>query len=325
MMRRRDCIAGLSSAATLPFTAWALPTNSMIGVLSSLDEAVRTKYANDFAQGLKLLGFVEGHNVTFSYRFAEGRFERLPSLAADMVHQQPAIIVAIAPPAALAAKAATSTIPIVFSVGTDPIQIGLVGSINRPEANLTGIYILVDDLGAKSLGLLRELLPQAALIGVLANPHSPAVEHQLHQLQTAAKSVGQQILVVYAGSKGELEVAFDTLADRKIDALDVLGDPFFTQERKRIVALAYRHRIPAAYDLRDFAEVGGLMSYGTSLKEVYHQLGVYVGKLLRGVKPADLPIQQSNKIEFVINLKAAKTLGLEIHPQLIARADEVIE
>ncbi len=323
-MRRRQFLVGLGAAA-LPFAARAQQALPLIGVLSGLrneDQLLRDPW---LAKGLAELGFVDGHNVALEYRYAAGEFSRLPALADDLVRRQPAVIAAISPPAALAAKAATSTVPIVFMVGLDPVRIGLVASLNRPEGNLTGTYILIQDLGAKRLGLLRQLVPGAAVIGVLTHSGGTDLASQVDEVQAAARNVGQDILIISSSSDSEIDAAFATFAERRVGALIVMGDVFFFTRRNRITALAARQRIPAIYHQRDFVDAGGLMSYATSLADGFRQLGLYVGKILKGAKPAELPVQQASKVEFIVNLKAAKALGIEFHPQLLATADEVIE
>jgi len=270
-------------------------------------------------------GYEDGRNVAIEYRWAEGQFDRLPAMAADLVGRNATVIAAFAPPAALAAKAATSTIPIVFVTGFDPVKAGLVASLNRPGGNITGVHVFLIGLEGKRLGLMREIVPQAALMGLLVNPRSPDSEAQSKGLQAAARAIGQQIVVVEAGSDGELDAAFATLAQHQVGALVVAADQFFTVRREQIIALTRRYAIPAIYELREYAVAGGLMSYGTSLPEGYYQNGVYVGRILKGEKPADLPIVQSTKFEFVINLKTAKSLGVTISDNLLSLADEVIE
>jgi putative ABC transport system substrate-binding protein len=274
---------------------------------------------------LRESGYAEGHNVAVEYRWAEGQFDRLPYLAADLVRRNVEAIATFGPPAALAAKAATSTIPIVFVTGSDPVQAGLVATLNRPGGNVTGVYLVLIGLEGKRLGLLRDLVSQAGLIGLLINPRSPDAGEQASALQAAAHTVGQQIVVVEAGSDGELDGAFAALVQARAGALIVAADIFFNTRREQIVALAARHALPAIYELREFAAGGGLMSYGTDVLQAYYQNGVYVGRILKGAKPSDLPVMQSAKFEFVINLKTAKALGLTVPPSLLARADEVIE
>jgi putative ABC transport system substrate-binding protein len=297
----------------------------VIGFLISASPDTYAPMVAAFRQGLKETGYIEGQNVAIEYRWAEGQFDRLPAMAADLVRRNATVIAALGPPAALAAKAATSTIPIVFVTGSDPVQAGLVASLNRPGGNVTGVYLLLIGLEGKRLGLLRDLVPHVKLTGLLINPRSPDSEAQSRALQAAARGVGQQILVVEAGSDGEFDAAFAALAQRQAGALVVAADIFFTARRERIVALVARLAIPAIYELREFAVAGGLMSYGTSLLDGYYQNGVYVGRILKGAKASDLPVLQSTKFEFVINLKTAKALGLEVPPGLSATADEVIE
>jgi putative ABC transport system substrate-binding protein len=326
-MRRREFITLLGGTAV----AWPLaaraqqPAMPVIGFLISASPDTYAPMVAAFRQGLKETGYIEGQNVAIEYRWAEGQFDRLPAMAADLVRRNATVIAALGPPAALAAKAATSTIPIVFVTGSDPVQAGLVASLNRPGGNVTGVYLLLIGLEGKRLGLLRDLVPHVKLTGLLINPRSPDSEAQSRALQAAARGVGQQILVVEAGSDGEFDAAFAALAQRQAGALVVAADIFFTARRERIVALVARLAIPAIYELREFAVAGGLMSYGTSLLDGYYQNGVYVGRILKGAKASDLPVLQSTKFEFVINLKTAKALGLEVPPGLSATADEVIE
>jgi putative ABC transport system substrate-binding protein len=278
-----------------------------------------------FRRGLIEQGYEEGRNVAIEYHWAEGQFDRLAAMAVDLVVHNATVIAAFGPPAALAAKAATSTIPIVFVSGFDPVKAGLVASLNRPGGNVTGVHVFLIGLEGKRLGLLRELVPQAALMGFLVNPRSPDSAAQSKGLQAAARAVGQEVAVVEAGSDGELDAAFAALAQRRVGALVVAADQFFTVRREQLIALAARYAMPAIYELRDYAVTGGLMSYGTNLPEGYYQNGIYVGRILKGAKAADLPIVQSTKFEFVINLKTAKSLGVTISDNLLSLADEVIE
>jgi putative ABC transport system substrate-binding protein len=326
-MRRRDFIAVVAGlGATLPLVAHAQqPTMAVIGFLG-------TTTANDFAdrvaafrEGLKQVGYIEGQNVAIEYRWPEGRYDRLPTLAADLVQRQVAVIVAGGPPAAHATRAATSTIPIVFTSGDDPVGAGLVSSFNRPGGNITGVHLFLTELNAKKLGLMRDLLPHVNAMAVLLNPTSQNANPQAKELQTAARALGLQIDIFNASSESEIEAAFTTLVQQRLGALIVGNDPFFVSRREQIVALAASHSVPVVYDLREYADAGGLMTYGTNLKNAYRQAGVYVGRILNGEKPADLPVLRSTNFEFVINLKAAKALGLTFPPGLLAIADEVIE
>ena len=325
--RRREFITLIGGAAV----AWPLvaraqqPHMPAVGVLGATSASGFAAQLAAFRRGLNEAGLVEGRDVAVEYRWADGRFDRLPALAADLVRRNATAIAAFGPAAALAAKAATSTIPIVFVSGSDPIQAGLVASLNRPGGNVTGIFLLLIGFEGKRLGLLRDLVPQAALIGALINPRSPDAQAQLSALHAAAGAVGQQIVVVEAGSEDEIDPAFAALVQGGAAALILASDIFFNTHRERIVPLAARHRLPAIYELREFAAAGGLMSYGTNVLDAYYQSGVYLGRILKGAKASDLPVMQSAKFEFVINLKTAKSLGLEFHPQLLATADEVIE
>jgi putative ABC transport system substrate-binding protein len=277
-----------------------------------------------FHQGMKETGYVEGQNVAIEYRSAEGQTDRLPLLVADLLRRQVALIVGNTP-AALAAKAATTTVPIVFASGGDPVKLGLVASLNRPGGNVTGVSFISLELGTKHLGLLRELRPGAARIAVLVDPKSPTTEPFVSQVRAAASVIGQQIEVLYVSSDREMETALTTLVHRGADALLVGGGGLMYSRREQIVALAARHRIPAMYILRDYVAAGGLMSYGASTTDAYRQAGIYAGRILKGEKPADLPVVLGAKFELVINLTTAKALGLEVPDRLLALADEVIE
>jgi putative tryptophan/tyrosine transport system substrate-binding protein len=277
-----------------------------------------------FVQRLKDTGFIEGNNLSIEWRWAEGQYNRLPSLAGELINRGVAVIVAVDAPAASAAKAATKTIPIVFMTGADPIKTGLVDSFSRPGGNLTGVFILVSMLGPKRLELLRELLPSTSTIALLVNPSNPNVV-DVPETKAAANTLGRRLEVLNASTERDLETAFTTMVKRQAGALVVMPDPFFVARREQIVALAARHAMPAIYPMRWFADLGGLMSYRGNFIELNQQVGIYVGKLLKGAKPADLPVQQTVKFELVINLKTANALGLTIPPTLLARADDVIE
>ena len=292
-------------------------------VIGFLNGASPEGYA--FRQGLKEAGYLDGQNATIEYRWAEGHYDRLPALAADLVARKVAVIAATSTPAAQAAKAATATVPIVFTTGGDPIKLGLVASLNRPGGNVTGVSSLINELGSKRLGLLRELVPGITLIATLINPNFPDAESQLRDVEVAARALGLQHTVLRAGSEREIDTAFATMAQQSGGALDVSVDPFFLARRDQIVALAARHAIAAIYPVRDFAVAGGLISYGTDFADSYRQAGIYTGRVVRGEKPADLPVQRSTKFEFVINFKTAKALGLAVPNSMQLLADEVIE
>jgi ABC-type uncharacterized transport system substrate-binding protein len=326
-MRRREFITLLGGAVSVwPLAARAQQTAMpVVGFLNGGARDAFVPMVTAFRRGLSEQGYEDGRNVAIEYRWAEGQFGRLPGMATDLVGRNPTVIAAFGPPAALAAKTATSTIPIVFVTGFDPVKAGLVASLNRPGGNITGVHVFLIGLEGKRLGLLRELVPQAALMGLLINPRSPDSEAQSKGLQDAARAIGQQIVVVEAGSESELDAAFATLAQRRVGALVVAADQFFTVRREQIIALTARYAMPAIYELREYAVAGGLMSYGTNLPEGYYQNGVYVGRILKGAKVADLPIVQSTKFEFVINLRTGKSLGVTVSDNLLSLADEVIE
>ena len=326
-MRRREFITLLGSAAV----AWPVAATAqqaampVIGWLGSGSPGPSASAVIVFRQGLAEAGYVEGRNVAIEYRWAEGQYDRLPALAAELVRRQVAVIVATPIPAALAAKAATATIPIVFSAAADPVNLGLVGSLARPGGNATGVGFFQAELSAKQLDLLRELRPNAARIGVLVNPANANVEGLTKDVTAAAAALRIEIEIVHARDSREIGEAFAKLVHNKAGALLVGADSFFFNRRVQLATLAARHAIPAVFFNREFAEVGGLMSYGSSLSEMNRQLGVYTGRILKGAKPDELPVVQSSKFELVINLPTAKALGLEIPPMLLARADEVIE
>jgi putative ABC transport system substrate-binding protein len=325
-IRRREFITLLGGAAAWPVAARAQqPAMPVIGFLRSTSIERSAQLLAAFRQGLKEAGYSEGQNVAIEYRSAEGEYDRLPGLAADLVRRQVTVIVATGGLAsAQAAKALTSTIPIVFT-GEDPVKSGLVVSFNQPGGNATGVSLLTTDIGSKRLGLLRELVPNATRIALLNNPNGPNVGGYLQDLQAAADSLNQRIQVLNAVNENEIDAAFVALARERPDALFISSDPFLTSRREQIVALANHYKLPAFYEWREFAEAGGLASYGPSHTEPYRLIGIYTGRILKGAKPADLPVIQSTKFELVINLKTAKALGLEVRATLLARADEVIE
>ena len=327
-MRRREFITLLGGAAAAwPLTARAQqPALPVIGFLSPTSPDGFADRVHAFRQGLKDTGYVEGENVAILYRYAENQMDRLPELAAELVRRQVAVIAATSTPAALAAKAATTTTPIVFLLGEEPVRLGLVASLARPGGNLTGINNLTGELTAKRLELLREMVPGAARIAVLVNPaNARNAENTLRDTETAARAMGLQIQVLNASTSREIDAAFATFVRERPDAVFVGLDVFFISRRAQLVNLASRHALPATYPLRDFAEVGGLMSYGANPADTFRHIGVYAGRILKGAKPADLPVVQSTKFELVINAWTARMLGLTVPPTLLARADEVIE
>ena len=325
-MRRREFLGVLGGAATTwPLAAQAQQSAMpVVGYLNAGSPDSRPGYLPAFRQGLAEAGYVEGQNVAIEYRWAGNQFDRLPGLADDLVRRKVVVIAATGgPSAALAAKSATATIPIVFTSGADPVALGLVTSLNRPGGNITGVSLLYAELGAKRLGLLRELTPKADAIGFLVNPNF--LEGQTQLREVVARASGQQLIILNASSDSEIDLAFTTLVQRKAGGLVVASDPFFSSQRGRIIALAARHAIPAMYFDRAFVAAGGLMSYGASIQDMYRAAGVYGGRILKGEKPADLPVQQPNKFELAINLNTAKTLGLDVPLHLQQIADEVIE
>jgi putative tryptophan/tyrosine transport system substrate-binding protein len=327
-MERREFITLLGgTVASWPLAARAQqPSMPVIGFLHPTSLDAYADRLRPFREGLKDAGFIEGENVAIEYRWAENQTDRLPALAAELARRQVAVIAAPGPPAALAAKAATTTIPIVFLMNEDPVRLGLVASLARPGGNLTGINIFSAELAAKRLDLLRELVPGAARVGVLVNPvNATTTESTLRDVEPAARAIGLQIQVLNARTSREIDAAFATFVRERPDAVFVGADSFFVSRRVQLTNLAVRHAVPAIYSARDFAEVGGLMSYGASLTDASRQMGVYTGRILKGAKPADLPVVQSSKFELVINHQTARMLGVEIPPMLLARADEVIE
>jgi putative ABC transport system substrate-binding protein len=326
MIKRRDFIAGLGSAVAWPVAARAQqPTMPVIGYLSA--QSADDDYNNvaPFLQALKETGYAEGQNIAIEYRWAENRYDRLPALAADLVRHRVAVLVSRGTPAALAAKAATATIPIVFVVGGDPVALGLVTSLSRPGGNVTGGAVLAAEVAPKRLQLLHVLMPSVALFGVLTDPAYPATPSIIADLQLGARSLGTQLVFASARTDSDLEPAFATLSQHRAGAVLVGSGTFFNRRVEELAALAAHHALPAIYPYREFALAGGLMSYGSSLHYVSHQIGLYTGRILKGEKPADLPVQQATKLELVINLKTAKALGLTIPETLLATADEVIQ
>jgi putative ABC transport system substrate-binding protein len=327
-MRRREFLGALGGAAA----AWPLAARAqqqarpVIGYLDSRSLETVIDRLRGLRGGLKEIGYVEGENVTIEYRWAEDRMDRLPLLAADLVSRSVAAIVTAGPPSSFVAKAATTTIPIVFIVGNDPVDLGLSASLSRPSGNLTGINFLSAQLGAKRLELLRDLLPQASRIGVLVSPADPALtEPQLKEVTTAALAMGIQIKIYNADTRTEIDAAFETMGRERPDAVFVATTPFLNGRRVQLTQLAAFYRLPAIYALRDYVEVGGLISYGSDIVDVYRQAGVYVGHILKGSKVADLPIVQSNKFELVVNAQTARMLGLTVSSSLLGRADLVID
>jgi putative tryptophan/tyrosine transport system substrate-binding protein len=327
-VKRREFITLLGGAvAAWPLAARAQqPPMPVIGFLNTLGQNDRPNLPAAFRRGLGETGFVDGRNVAIEYRFAENQHDRLPTLAADLVGRKAAVIAATGGGASvLAAMAATRTIPIVFTTGGDPVQEGYVASLNRPGGNVTGVSMFSTLLAGKALGLLHELVPNAALIALLANPKLPESARMPSDAQEAARTLGQQLLVLHASTPSEIDAAFATMRQRRAGALLVGGDPFFSSRRQQIVALAARDAIPAMYTNREFVEEGGLMSYGNDTLDNYRRAGVYVGRILNGAKPVDLPVDQATKFELVVNVKAAKAVGVTIPESFLARADEVIE
>jgi putative tryptophan/tyrosine transport system substrate-binding protein len=327
-LRRRHFLTFLGGAAAWPLVAHAqqpgkLPT---IGFLSSRSPEESEYLLEAFRQGLNEGGFVEGQNVAIEFRWAHGQYDRLPALAAELVSRGVTVLDAIAgEPVALAAMRATSTIPIVFMIGGDPVETGLVKSFNRPGGNVTGVTLLTSMMEPKRLGLLHELVPDASLIGVLMNPNFLSAARQLQDLEEAARTIGQRLVISNASRDEELDAAFMSLVQEHVGALFVGSDPYFNTRRDRIVAFAAKQRLPAIYQFREYAVAGGLLSYGINLTDAYRQCGVYIAKVLKGARPADLPIMQPTKFELVINLKTAKVLGVKISDNLRSLADEVIE
>jgi putative tryptophan/tyrosine transport system substrate-binding protein len=326
-VRRRRFITLIGGAAAWPLVARAQQAAiPVIGLLSSRSPGEAAPSVAALRAGLAKVGYVEGQNVTIEYRWAEGHYDRLPALAVELTRRQVAVIVAMGgEPSALAAKAATQTIPIVFNSGGDPVKLGIVASLNRPGDNATGVSMLFVELGPKQLEMLHKLVPKVAVIAVLVNPTMASAEKETQDALAAGRALGKQVHIVTASREGEIGTAFGDLVKHGAGALLVAPDPFFFARREHLVALAAHHAVPAIYFAREFPEAGGLMSYGTSVADVYQQVGIYAGRILKGEKPADLPVVQPTKFELVIKLKTAKALGLEVPPDLLAIADEVIE
>jgi putative tryptophan/tyrosine transport system substrate-binding protein len=325
-MKRREFItllAGVCFARPLAVQGQQaeLPT---VGFLSGASAATATNFA-DFLHGLNDAGYVEGRNIAVEPRWAEGQYDRMPALAAELVRRPVAVIVASSLPALLAVKAATSTIPIVFVSAGDPVQLGFVASLNRPGGNITGVSYLAVELAAKRLELLLEVVPKASVIGVLENPANPRADLEIADVQAAARAIGKVIVVAKAGSEHDFDAAFATLVQARVSGFLVAGEPLFFLKRERLIALAARHALPAIYEFREFTAAGGLLSYGLSLTDISRLIARQVAQILKGTKPADLPVLQPTKFELVINLKTARALGLTVLPSLVARADEVIE
>jgi putative ABC transport system substrate-binding protein len=324
-VNRREFITLLGAAAMWPLAARAQQP-AMLGLLGSRSPEESAHLVASFRNGLREFGYTEGQNLAMEYRWAQGRYDRLPAMAAELVGRQVAMIFSTGGAvAALAAKAATTTIPIVFISGDDPIKFAIVASLSRPSGNVTGVSLMIGALGAKRLELLRELIPTALTIAFLTNPNAPNAGPETSEVEEAARTLGRKILVLNAANESDFHTAFASLGPGAAGALVVGSDPFFASRRSQIVTLAARHGVPAIYTSRDWAVAGGLMSYGTNLADAYRQAGTYAGRILKGAKPADLPVVQSSKFEFVINLGTAKAFGLTVPPKLLALADEVIE
>ena len=325
-IRRREFIVALGSAVTWPLAARAQhPALPVIGYLSSLTQANSVRFDVALRHGLSDMGYVEGQNISIQYRWITERYDTLPAMAADLVQRQVAVILAIGPPAVLVAKATTQTIPIVFVTGADPLKFGFVASFNKPGANITGIWMVTTVLAQKRLQLLHDLLPNAELIALLVNPTSPVAELQTRDAQAAARALGLRLTVLSAVTESDFDQVFASVVQQRADALFVSADPFFSSRREHLVSLAARHSIPTLYEFREFVEAGGLMSYGTVLRDGYYKGGNYVARILKGANPAELPVEQIDKFELIINVSTAKALGLTLPDKLLALTDEVIE
>jgi putative ABC transport system substrate-binding protein len=326
MIARREFITLLGGAAAWPVTAWAQGPMPVIGFMHTASADRFPHLVAAFRNGLNEVGYIEGQNVSIEYRWAEGQYDRLLKFAAELAARPVSVLSATGgDPSGLAAKAIGTTIPIVFEIGGDPVQLGLVASLNRPGGNLTGTTLLSQDLAPKRLELLHDLVPKAVSVALLVNPTAPGAEVESRSLQTAAAGIGMQVQTFWAGNDSDLQAAFSTIVERKVDALIVQADPFFTSRRDRLVDLANRHVIPAMYPFREFAIAGGLVTYGADIAEVFRQTGVYTGRVLRGQRPADLPVLQPTKFDLVINLKTAKALGITVPLTLQMTANDVIE
>jgi len=324
-MRRREFITLLSGAGVWPVAARAQqPTTPVIGFVQTGAQGATAHMTAAFHRGLKEAGYIEGQNVEVVYRYADGQYDQLPALVADLVRRQVALIGAFGPPAAQAAKAGTTAIPIVFT-STDPVKYGLVASLNRPGGNATGVHVLTTDLEGKRLELLSELVSASAPVAVLINPKGDYAEQQAKDLEAGAHRIGRQLLILNASSERDIDTAFRTLIAGRAAGLLVAADPFFDSRREQLVVLASYHAIPAIYQFRQYALAGGLMTYGSSITDLYRQAGIYAGRVLKGERPSDLPVVQPTKFELIINLKTAKALGFDVPATLLARADEVIE
>jgi len=324
-MKRRDFITLLGGAAA----AWPVTARAQQAGVPLVDLLLSTqmddRQVGAIRQGLKDAGYIEGRNVAIKYRSGDGRFDRLPAMAAELAADAPAAIIALAPAAALAAKAATTTIPVVFAIGADPVDLGLVSSLNRPGGNVTGVTFFVNTLGAKRLELLRELVPSATVMGFLVNPTNPTSESQVADVRAAARERAVDLLVANAGSERDIDAAFASFVQQRVNAIVIGADSLFLSRRDQLVGLAARHALPASYNLREFVDNGGLISYGASITDAFRLVGGYAGRILKGEKPADLPVQQTVKFELAVNLKTARALGLTVPDKLLATADEVIE
>jgi putative ABC transport system substrate-binding protein len=323
-MKRREFLGLFGGAVAIPLAARAQQPTPVVGFAMAGSAGPLRSALAGFEDGLKESGYAAGQNVTTEYRFADGQFDRFPVFMSEFVERKASVIVTVQPGLSAATKA-TSTIPIVFSIGEDPVKLGFVPSLNRPGGNLTGVYQFAAGLEGKRLGLLHEMVPRALTIGVLVHSNFGPSEMQLRDAQEAAASLGVKLILVRANAESEFDAAFSTVVQQKAGAILIGASPFFNSRRQQLIVLAARHGLPAIYEWRDYVEAGGLMSYGTRLAEAYRQAGVYAGRILKGDKPADLPVVQVTKFEFVINLSTAKALGIEVPPLLSARADEVIE